>query len=339
MSCCKVADLKASRPDLQDLFRLNNPTLELLLKMLGQGTTATDRTKKVLASEVRVLMKSFEEGDACGGAGGDAGGGAGGDNGGDAGDDNDDNDDHNDDNDENDGADMQIFVKMPTGKTITLYVEPTDTIDNVKSLIKNMEGIPRCLQRLTLEGLPVNDDDKVIRGATYELLMRLAGGGAKVKTTKFEKQMVLKSRATATNASLQPFTLNPALLLQASLTYTEMMAVEDIGYIQGLITQMSIADLERAVEGLGQLKMNEANLKKFAPLIIPNLDALQQTHTFLTGAIKTLESAFEFAFMHSYYDEEGCAYAYQNFLNNVHNALTEKRLEAAILQRHGIMVP
>jgi ubiquitin len=72
---------------------------------------------------------------------------------------------------------MQIFVKPPDGQDpITLYVQQSDTIDNVKALIQGRTGIPRKQQRLIfadedLEGGCTLSDCKIQKDAMLGLAM------------------------------------------------------------------------------------------------------------------------------------------------------------------------
>ena len=195
---------------------------------------------------------------------------------------------------------MQIFVKVPSGKTHTLDVKSSVSIAYVKAKIQELEGIPMREQRLTyndkdLKDMRTLDESDVMNEATLHLMLRIVGGAGK-KDTVVKKSKQVDAKKVA-NAARNYDALNDVVAPEGVRELARHIS-ENPPWAETALKTLSFDKTKRMLQGLEALPMlNAERLVSIASVfMVEGYEATQAARDLHDATLQILKSAFMLSF-------------------------------------------
>ena len=217
------------------------------------------------------------------------------------------------------GDGMLIFVDPPTGKTITLNVEPDDTIIIVKAMIQGKTGTPRNHQRLIFAGKQIEDIQtlaqcEVKSQSTLQMVLGLSGGanGPKVKKSKFTKEQKvdnLAHRFRSTHATTISATEYANVI--SCITASEKLLGEfahDGLFMTKTIQKMKVSELTELLLLSGGSSGDGGTDRKLPALIMacyPMIQKIKDCESFFSTISSMLMQVASEQFVRTFHREKG----------------------------------
>jgi uncharacterized ubiquitin-like protein YukD len=206
---------------------------------------------------------------------------------------------------------MQIFVKNLDGKTITLTLVASDTIDNVKAKLLDHQRVQAMLAegtelehlRLLFKGEQLKDertlsDYNIKELDTLHLVLRLRGGA------KRGVRKILKAEKMAAVTSKALFSVSKNLQ-DGAVSFCEKLANSD--YVENAIRNLAVVDqakFEEFADLCAQTTRNDQLCKLCYQHLVPEIKKLEDQKIQIDNTLKALHDSFEIGFVAQYYEKQ-----------------------------------